>query len=132
MVGDSTAQCAAHLAPAIGACERCGTFVCGQCGFQEDGRVRCFNCGAPAAEKPPPTAFAALIFSALGLMCPPVSLLGLLLALISRFGREGSTRLGAQYSRWALVVGLMSLLAGGTLYAVLGRMVWSVQESLPR
>ena len=125
-MADSTALCAEHSAPAMGACERCGTFVCEQCGFREREHLRCFKCGAPEAEKAPPLAFTALLVAALGLMCPPLSLIGLALALAARAGESGRTNLGAQYVRWALVVGAMSLVVGGALYAFVAWTVWAI------
>ena len=82
MAADSTALCAVHSAPAIGPCERCGTFVCDQCGFSRGPHVRCHKCGAPAVEKAPGVPVAALLLSAVGLVYLPLSLVGIVMALL--------------------------------------------------
>jgi hypothetical protein len=118
MGADASARCAADDAPAMGVCERCGKFICPRCGFQQDDHLRCHDCGPPDVERPPPLPQAALLLAAVGLMCPPLSLLGLGMALVYRFGRDFERgRLGEQYARWALWLGAASLVAGGLIYA---------------
>lgn len=126
--GDLSARCAAHSAPAIGPCDRCGTFVCDQCGYRRDAHIRCYTCPAPAAEKPPGVPLAALLFSAVGLMCPPLSLLGMFMALIWRFSADKRTAMGAQYARWAVILGFLSFAAGGATYWWMGKLVLAVSK----
>lgn len=127
MLEASSARCAEHAAPAIGACERCGTFVCSACGFSREGHVRCHRCGAPPAERPPGITTAALALSALGMVCAPLSLLGIGLALAWRLGGDRDrSATGAQYARWALVLGLMSLAVG----VGFGWLTWRMADAL--
>jgi hypothetical protein len=127
---DLSALCAAHSAPAIGPCDRCGTFVCDQCGYRKDDHIRCFTCPAPAAEKPPGVPLTALLLSAIGLMCPPLSLVGMFMALVWRFSADKRTSMGAQYARWAVIVGFLSLGVGGAMYWGMGKLIWAVQKDV--
>jgi hypothetical protein len=132
VVADSTAVCAVHSAPAIGPCERCGTFVCDQCRYPGIQRVRCLKCGPPEVEKAPGTPVMALLLGAVGLMCPPLSLVGIAVALLWRYSERRGPSLGVQYARWAVVVSLMSLIMGGALYYWTGRMVWAVAQDVEK
>jgi len=43
--GGTTAQCARHARnAAVGACERCGAFICALCKVESDGKVLCAAC----------------------------------------------------------------------------------------
>jgi len=132
VVADSPALCAAHSAPAIGPCERCGTFVCDRCGFRHGDRIRCHKCGAPAIEKAPGVPVTALVLAAVGLMCPPLSLVGIAVALLWRYADHRGPSLGVQYARWAVVVGLLSLVAGGASYYGMGRLIQAFQQDLEK
>lgn len=107
----ASARCAEHAEPATGPCERCGTFVCGRCGVLHHGtHLRCHRCGPPPPERPPGIAVTGLVLSALGMMCPPLSLVGIGIALsLGLWTRPGHHPLRAQYARWALAAGVMSL-----------------------
>jgi len=126
---DLSALCAAHSAPAIGPCDRCGTFVCDQCGYRKDEHIRCHSCPAPAAEKPPGVTLTALLLSAVGVVCPPVSLVGLFMALVWRLSADKRTPMGAQYARWAVIVGLLSLVGGGATYWWMGKLIWAARDA---
>jgi len=128
--GDLSARCADHSAPAIGACERCGAFACDRCGFREREHVRCRRCGSPPAERPPAQATAALILAAVGIMCPPLSLLGIGLAIAWRLRSGARPPLGVQYARWAVVVGLLSLAAGAGMYTLMARLVAATKATV--
>jgi hypothetical protein len=111
----ASAACAEHAEPSIGPCERCGTFVCGRCGKQHDGdHLRCHRCGPPPPERPPGSTIVGLVLAAMGMMCPPLSLVGIAMGLSYSLG-AGSKRspLGAQYARWAVMMGLMSAILWG-------------------
>jgi len=127
---DLSALCAAHSAPAIGPCDRCGTFVCDQCGYRKEAHIRCYTCPAPPAEKPPGVPLAALLLSAIGLTCPPLSLVGLFMALIWRLSTDKRTAMGAQYARWAVIVGFLSLAGGGAMYWWMGQVIWAAQKDV--
>ncbi|HYV47275.1 MAG TPA: hypothetical protein VFA20_20595 [Myxococcaceae bacterium] len=129
MSADLSALCAAHSAPAMGPCDRCGTFVCDQCGYRKDEHIRCHSCPAPAAEKPPGVTLTALLLSAVGFVCPPLSLVGLFMALVWRLSADKRTAMGAQYARWAVVVGLLSLVGGGATYWWMGKLIVAAQQS---
>ena len=38
--------------------------------------------------------------------------------------------LGLQYARWAVIVGFLSLAAGGGMYWWMGRLMWAVQKDV--
>ena len=129
----ASARCAEHNQPATGPCERCGTFVCGRCGERHtrEGRslIRCHRCGPPPPERPPGIAVTGLVLSALGMMCPPLSLVGIAIALsLGLWTRPGHHPLRAQYARWSLAVGVMSLVMWALIAWVSRGMVDAVRS----
>ena len=73
---------------------------------------------------------SALLLSALGVMCPPLSLVGVAVALLWRYGDRRGPSLGVQYARWAVVMGLLALAAGSAGYYGMFRMMQAVQKDV--
>lgn len=99
-------------------CDRCGGFTCDGCLLQGPGWVRCFKCGAPSVREPVPGQLTfALVIAAIGMLCAPLSLLGMGLALGWKWGRwKDRTPLERDYVRWAIWVGLLGFaLSAGSI-----------------
>jgi hypothetical protein len=77
-------RCATHGdAPAVGACQRCGTFLCQQCAVPFENDVVCGACLERHARAPEasPRAWASLFLGLAGLTCAFVpGIVGLVLA----------------------------------------------------
>jgi len=81
---DTEARCATHAqALAVGACARCGTFLCATCGVPFEGEVVCGACFERHVREPRASsqAWASLYLGLAGLTCGFVpGLVGLVLA----------------------------------------------------
>ena len=123
------ALCATHpTVAAVDACERCGSYVCGECLEFTNDAVRCKDCFARDRQKPSNRAIWALVLSVVGIQCGLLpGIAGLILGTqeLAAIERGEAPTSGKSLARGAQIIGAIDVglliiallaVAGGIAY----------------
>src|SRR5689334_17673965 len=122
---DTAARCAAHgEAPAVGVCQRCGTFLCVACLQPADSEVLCGACLARRGKAPVASAqaWASLYLGLAGLTCGFLpGVVGLVIAHreLERIARGEASSGGRALARAGRLLGWLNAALLGLVSAVL-------------